>query len=144
MRLSHSHETFDREEAVQGGTDRSFGVVFSAVFLILGLWPPLRHGLPVRGWMLAVSAALLAIAILRPSLLHPANAVWRRVGLLMQKVVNPVVTAVMYYAVFTPMACLLRLCGKDLLALRREPGAGTYWIVRNPPGPEPESMKRQF
>jgi hypothetical protein len=138
----NTHESSDRPEEVQTASDRSFGILFSVVFLILGLWP-LRHGMPVRTWMLVVSVALLLVALVLPRVLHPANIVWSRIGMLLHKVVNPLVTGLLFYLVFTPVGILLRMFGKDVLKLEKHAG-DTYWIVRTPASSDPGSMTRQF
>ncbi|HWR52057.1 MAG TPA: SxtJ family membrane protein [Bryobacteraceae bacterium] len=138
-----THEDFTRKEEHKGPSDRSFGWVFVAFFALVGLWPMI-WGRPMRPWALGLSAAIALITILRPGILHPFNRVWMAFGLLLARVTNPIVMALLFYLVFTPMALLLRLAGKDLLRLRREPQAASYWIERTPPGPKPETMAQQF
>jgi hypothetical protein len=84
----------------------------------------------VRLWSLGLSAALLLLAWIRPALLHHANRIWMALGRFLGKVVNPVVTALLFYLVFTPAAMLLRWLGKDPLRLRMDRAAPTYWIER--------------
>lgn len=141
------HATHERlvsdESAAAIGSHRAFGIVFAVVFAAIGLWP-LPGGGPPRGWALAAAAALLAVALVRAAWLAPFNRVWFRFGLLLQRVVHPVVLAVIYFGVVTPTGLVLRALGNDPLRRRREPDAETYWIRRDPPGPERESMTRQF
>ena len=141
------HATHERlvsdESAAAIGSNRAFGIVFAVVFAAIGLWP-LPGGGPPRGWALIAAAALLAVALVRAAWLTPFNRVWFRFGLLLQRVVHPVVLAVIYFGVVTPTGLVLRALGKDPLRRRREPDAATYWIRRDPPGPERESMTRQF
>lgn len=141
------HATHERlvsdESAADIGSNRAFGIVFAVVFAAIGLWP-LPGGDPPRGWALAAAAALLAVALARAAWLAPFNRVWFRFGLLLQRVVHPVVLAVIYFGVVTPTGLVLRALGNDPLRRRREPDAATYWIRRDPPGPERESMTRQF
>lgn len=137
------HEQFDRGAAGRGSTDRSFGLVFAVFFALAGLWP-LRSGRPVRGWVLAAACVMLAAALARPALLHPLNRLWTSLGLLLGRVVNPVVMAVMFALVFVPAGLVSRLLRKDPLRLRPDPSAASYWLVREPPGPEPETMAKQF
>ena len=125
------------------GSNRSFGLVFGVFFTAVALLPAV-HGAPVRWWALAVAAAFFAAALLAPRLLTPLNRVWFALGLLLHRVVNPVIMAVMFYGAILPMALLLRALGKDLLRLKREPGAASYWIAREPPGPATGSMTKQF
>ena len=138
-----SHERLHREERPRSGSDRAFGSLFAAVFTIAGLWPLLR-GPSVRWWCLLVASAFLALAIFRPRALAPLNKLWLRVGLVLHLCVSPVVMAMLYYTTMTPIGLLLRLSGKDLLRLRFEPESPTYWIPRQPPGPAPDTMPRQF
>jgi hypothetical protein len=126
---------------VVASSDRSFGLVFAAFFTVVALLPAL-HGAPVRWWALAVAAAFAAIAFIAPRLLHPLNRAWYALGLLLHHVVNPVIMAVMFYGAILPMALLLRVLGKDLLRLKREPEATSYWIPREPLAPG--SMSKQF
>jgi len=80
----------------------------------------------------------------RPSVLGPLNRVWTWLARVLNKIVNPVVTAALFYLVFTPVGLLMRLTGGDSLRLRFSPDAKTYWIEKQPPGPPPETMARQF
>jgi hypothetical protein len=141
---SDSHETFTRPaEAVKGSSDRTFGLVFSAVFLLVGLWPAV-HGRFPRWWALGVAAAFLVTTLVWPRALTPLNRLWTRLGLLLHRVTSPVILGLLFYGTVTPMGLLLRLLGKDLLRLRFDPDAASYWIERRPPGPAPDTMPHQF
>ena len=137
------HERLAGDEPAKGGSDRGFGVVFAVVFVAIGLFPLLNGG-PPRAWALGIAAVFLAVALVRPSLLAPLNRVWFKFGLLLQRVVNPLVMAVIYFAVVTPTGLIMRALGKDPLRLKHDPDARSYWIHRDPPGPERESMQNQF
>ena len=128
---------------VQIGSDRSFGLVFAGFFALVALLP-LLHGGALRWWALIVAAAFAAVAFFIPRLLHPLNRLWFALGLLLHHVVNPVVMAAMFYGAIMPMAFLVRWLGKDLLRLKHDPQATSYWIVREPPGPASDSMRKQF
>ena len=138
-----THETFSREENIKGSSDRSFGLVFAAVFGLIGLWP-FFFGRGLLVWAVAVSLAFTVLAFVRPGLLAPLNRWWMKFGLLLSRIVNPVVMGLMFYLVITPMGVCMRLMGKDLLRLKFDRKAGSYWIPREPPGPEPESLSNQF
>jgi hypothetical protein len=125
------------------GSDRNFGFVFTAFFSIVGLYP-LRYGLPIRPWALGLAALFLLAAGAAPRVLHVPNVIWFRFGLLLAKVVNPIVLSLLYLVAFVPTGLLLRAVGKDPMRVKRDPSASTYWLPRTPPGPEPESMKMQF
>ena len=139
----HTHERLALDEPSAGGSDRGFGILFTVVLAAFGLFPLLGGG-PPHGWLLALAAALLAVALLRARWLAPFNRVWFRFGLLLHRIVSPVVMAVIYFAVVTPTGLVMRALGKDPLRLGRDPEAESYWIHRDPPGPGRESMTDQF
>jgi hypothetical protein len=118
-------------------------MVFTAFFLLLGLWP-LRKGGPVRWWAVAIGLALVAIVLLRPAVLHPLNLAWAQLSLLLARVMNRVMVGLLFFVAITPLALILRLLGKDPLRLRFDPAASSYWLQRQPPGPAPETMANQF
>jgi hypothetical protein len=138
-----AHENFHHEEELRVSSDRSFGFVFSVVFAVIGLIP-LLGGKPPRIWALGVSGFFLLVSVTVPSMLHGANVVWMKFALLLSKVTNPIITGLMFCLLFAPIAFFFRLTGKDLLRLKRNPAASTYWITRLPPGPAPGTMRNQF
>lgn len=138
-----THEVLTREETVKGSSDRSFGLTFAAVALILaGIW----YWHERSWWIYALGAAVLfaVLALAAPKLLAPLNRVWLKIGLLLHHVVNPLVMGLLFFGCITPMALVIRLMGKDMLRLRFDRQAASYWIRREPPGPTPESMRHQF
>ncbi|HTP95844.1 MAG TPA: SxtJ family membrane protein [Burkholderiales bacterium] len=140
--MAQTHEDLSRTEQVKGSSDRSFGWLFTAVFLIVALWPLVSGG-AVRWWSLVVSAVLLVVTLAAPALLALPNRVWLRFGLLLNRILSPVVLAIMFYLVVTPMGWIMRASGKDSMGLRRD-GKDSYWIKREPPGPKPDSLSNQF
>lgn len=137
------HESYSRDEKVEGSSNRSFGLVFAAFFGVIGLLP-LVMGRPPRVWPILTGLLFLLAALLFPSALAPLNRLWFKLGLLLHRVVSPIALGIMFFLVFTPMGLLMRAMGKDPLRLRRDANAQTYWIDRQPPGPAPESLKDQF
>ena len=131
------------QDAVKPSSNRTFGLVFAAFFALIALLPLVR-GHSVRRWPLPFSFLFLVAALAAPKLLAPLNRAWTALGSLLHGVVNPVVLGILFYLVFTPFGWVLRRMGKDFLRLRPAPGAPSYWIPRQPPGPTPESMSRQF
>jgi hypothetical protein len=129
--------------AVRGSSDRQFGLVVGLFLIAVSLWPLISHR-RMRTPVLVAGAVLLLAAALAPFLLHPLNRAWTMLGVLLGRVVNPVVMAVLFYLVFTPVGLLLRLLGKDPLRLRWDAQAASYWVERQPPGPPPETMANQF
>jgi Saxitoxin biosynthesis operon protein SxtJ len=139
----YTHEDFTRRTKEGAASDRSFGLVFAALFLLISLAPVRTHH-PVRQRALVVAILLALVASLRAHWLHPLNRVWTRLGVLMGYVVTPIVMALLFFLVVTPTAFVLRLLGKDLLQLTPVSKTDSYWIERRPPGPSPESMVNQF
>jgi hypothetical protein len=138
-----AHEDLTREQHVEGSSDRAFGLVVAGVFLLVTL-SPLRHGHGPRWWASAVAGVFALVALVKPVLLSRLNRLWIRLGILLGKVVSPIALGILFYGVLTPVAVVIRLTGKDPLRLKLDPAAGSYWIVRKPPGPPPDSMTNQF
>ena len=138
-----AHEDLSRDQEIEGSSDRSFGLVFAIVFLVIALWP-LWHGEAPRWWAGGVAMILAAIAVFRPALLAVFNRLWIRFGVLLSKVVSPIALGILYYGVLSPIGAIMRLTGKDPLRLRRDASSESYWIKREPPGPPPDSMTNQF
>lgn len=138
-----THENLAREEHLPGGSDRSFGLVFAAFFAIVAAWSWWRDG---QWWPWASGLAVLfaALALAAPALLAPLNWLWKRLGLAISKVMNPLILGIMFYGLMLPIGLLLRWRGKDLLRLKLDPAARSYWIDRQPPGPPPETMRNQY
>ena len=84
------------------------------------------------------------VALAKPVLLSRLNRLWIKLGLLLGKVVSPIALAILLYGVLTPVAIVIRVTGRDPLRLKLDRDADSYWIVRNPPGPPPDSMGNQF
>ena len=137
------HEDLTRRTVVRASSDRQFGLVAGLLLIAVSVWPLLSRG-RMRMPVLGAAAAMLSIAGLAPFLLHPLNRAWTMLGVLLARIVNPVVMAALFYLVFTPVGLLLRLLRKDSLRLRVDPRAASYWIERQPPGPPPETMANQF
>jgi predicted membrane metal-binding protein len=138
-----THERFSGHDAVKGSSDRSFGFVFAAFFTLVGLWP-LLAGNTARWWALAIAVIFAGVALVRPSLLAPLNRLWFKIGLLLNQIVSPVVMGLLFYLVITPIALFMRAKGKDILHLKYDAKARSYWILREPPGPAPETIKNQY
>jgi len=138
-----THEVFSRDESIVGGSDRSFGIVMAGALTavtLLNAW----HTGRLWPWTGGLAALFLAAAWLRPAILNPLSRIWLKFGLMLHSVVNPVVMALLFYGTVLPTGLVARAMGKDLLRLKRKPDAESYWIVREPAGPSPETMKDQF
>jgi len=138
-----THENFSRDEVSSAGSsDRTFGLVMAGALALLALINGWHHG-RLWPWELTIAVLLLSAAWLRPILLNPLNRLWMKLGLLLHRVVNPIVMGLLFYGTIWPTGLVMRMRGRDLLRLKREPEADTYWIAR-PPGPLPETMRDQF
>jgi hypothetical protein len=138
-----SHEDLTREHHVDGSSDRSFGLVFAAVLAIIALFPTL-YSEAIRWWAAGCAAIFGLVAFTKPSALGPLNRLWIKLGMFLGKVVSPVALAVLFYGVFMPIGALLRMTGKDPLRRSHDRSADTYWLRREPPGPAPDSIDKQF
>jgi hypothetical protein len=117
--------------------------VFAAVLGALALWPLHAGGL-VRVRLLVWAAAFLLVAIVRPALLGFLNKAWTLLGLAMGRVANPIIMGGMFFLILTPAGLISRWLGKDPLRLKKAREARSYWIIRRPPGPQPDTMSKQF
>jgi hypothetical protein len=138
-----SHEFQAREEAVKSSSDRSFGFVFAAFCAVVG-GLSLYHGGSHWAWWLGAAAIFAILAVAAPRILAPLNRLWAKFGLLLHRIVSPIMLGLIFFACILPFGVVMRLLGKDPLRRRFEPGAESYWIRRDPPGPSPETFKNQF
>lgn len=119
---------------------RSFGRVFAVVFLCVALWPLIIGGAIRWGWLgLSITVALVA-QFVPMWLVFPARW-WLALGLLLHRLTNPVILGLLYFALFTPLGLLMRGMRRKF---RGDSGQTSYWVDRKPPGPTPESMRKQF
>jgi len=139
---THEHLSGHGPAAV-AGSERGFGIVFAVVFAIVACLP-LVGGAAPRWWALAVAAVFAGLALLAPRVLAPLNRAWFRLGMLLGAVVSPLVLGAIYFTTVAPIGLLMRALGKDPLRLARDPDAHSYWLRREPPGPPPASLERQF
>lgn len=131
-------------EPIPTSSDRAFGWVMAAVALGTALWPWVVGEGFVRLWGLYLALVLLLLALLAPRLLAPFNRLWSRFGQLLNKIVTPVVMGLLFFGVVTPIALMMRLFGRSPLQLTWEKDAPSYWVDREKPGPEPDTMKYPF
>ena len=127
------------QDDIKIGSNRSFGIVFFIVFLIISIYP-LLHGENIRVWSLIISFIFLVLGLLNSKLLNPLNKIWFKFGLLLGKIISPIVMGIIFFLVVTPIALFMRLLKKDLLNLKFNK-KNTYWIEKS--GPK-SKMKNQF
>jgi Saxitoxin biosynthesis operon protein SxtJ len=137
------NEEEDRIAASASASDRSFGFVFAVFFALVAFWPVL-HKKPLRLWAVFLSAAFLITAVAHPRTLAPLNRLWTRLGAFLGKLTNPIVAGFVFYLIFMPAGVILRLLRKDLLRLRYDKRATSYWISRERTTISGESLRNQF
>ena len=120
----------NEHDAAAMGSERNFGLVFAAVFSTIAVWP-LLAGNELRWWALAIAFVFLLTALLIPRVLAPLNRIWFRFGLLLGRIAGPVVMALIFFGAVVPTALVMKLRRKDLLRLKRNRDADTYWIKRD-------------
>jgi len=121
------------------GSNRSFGIVFFVVFLIIATYP-LINGDELKLWSLIISIVFLFLGLVNSKILNPLNKLWFKFGIFLGKIISPLVMGIIFFLVVTPIGLLMRLLNKDLLNLKFN-NNNTYWIEKT----EPKSkMKNQY
>ena len=120
-------------------SNRSFGIVFFIVFLIIALYPLSKNG-EIRIWFVIVSLIFLLLGLFNSKILTPLNKLWFKFGVILGKIISPLVMGIIFFIVVTPIGLVMRLFGKDLLNLRYNLNK-SYWIEKD--GPK-SKMKNQF
>ena len=109
-------------------SEKSFGILFSIVFLLIAIWPLLSDYI-IRIWSLAISIIFLTVALLKQKLLKPLNKAWIKFGEVLGGIIAPIVMALIYFFILTPISFTVRIFGKDLLKLKISKDK-SYWIKR--------------
>ena len=120
-------------------SNRSFGIVFFVVFILVALYPLIYSG-EIRIWSIVLSLIFLTLGLLNSKILTPLNKIWFKFGIILGKIISPIIMGVIFFLVVTPIGLLMRLLGKDLLNLKYNKNK-SYWIEKN--GPK-SKMKNQF
>ena len=127
-------------DKIKISSNRSFGLLFFVVFLIVSLWP-LTHEGSIRIWSVIVSAVFLILGLINSRLLTPLNVLWFKFGMILGAIISPIVMGIVFFLVVTPTGFILRIMGKDILNKKYDKEKETYWIKRNA---SIGTMKRQF
>ena len=114
---------------IKKSTNRSFGLVFFFVFLIIGFWPLLNQDSP-RLWSLIISLVFLILGLLNSKILSPLNSIWFKFGELLGLVIPPIVMAIIFFLVVTPTGIIMKILGKDLLKIKLNKNIKSYWIEK--------------
>jgi large-conductance mechanosensitive channel len=143
---SSLHENYRDEEPTEAGSDRAFGCTVGSVLMLIGATKTFVAGAisSVACLIFASGALLLLLGIFVPSRLSTLHRLWLKVGTAITKVVNPIILALLFFLVVTPMALFMRIVGRRPLRLAADRTAATYWIEREPPAGGASTMRRQF
>jgi len=124
-------------------SEKSFGLFFSTILLIIFAWRVIfHHYFPLSLLLLAAFIGIISLTI--PVILRPLNMGWFYVGKTLHKITNPLIMAIIFLLVLTPLGTLRRWIGKDTLEKKYNLGLESYWIPRIPPGPSLDSLSDQF
>ena len=128
-----------KNQKIKIGSNKSFGIVFSIVFLVIAFWPML-NGNEIYYWSLAISIVFLILGLINSKILTPLNKIWFKFGILLGNVVAPIVMGIIFFLVVTPTSIIMKLLGKDLLNLKKN-NNNSYWIEKNN---QKSKMKNQY
>ena len=120
-------------------SNKSFGIVFFVVFLLIAIYP-LTNGGDIRIWSGIISFIFLVLGLLNSSILTPLNKIWFKFGIILGKIISPVIMAIIFFLVVTPTGLIMRILRKDILNLKFNQNK-SYWIEKE--GPK-SKMKNQF
>ena len=139
------HEEYSREHAVEGASNKRFGLVVGTIALLFGCARTLWHAeiSLVSGVMAVIGLVLIAAALIKPDVLEGANRGWMKLGLLLHKVTNPIFLSAMYAIAIVPTGLMMRAFGVDPMGMRRRRG-DTYWIVRDKGSSTAQSLEKPF
>jgi hypothetical protein len=140
---SNFHEDLSGHAQIRVGSERAFAITFCVFFTLVGAVRGWLHGTDWPWWF-AAAILVLVVGLAAPRLLAPLNRAWARLGLLLAGVINPIVMALMFFVVISPLALLMRVIGKRTIPIRPDRDAPTYWNLRKPPGPDGRTMTNQF
>ena len=126
-------------DEIKIGSNRSFGVVFFVVFLLIALYPAINNG-EIRIWSLITSIIFLILGLLNSKFLNPLNKLWFKFGIVLGKIISPLIMGIIFFLVVTPTGLIMRLLRKDVLKLKYNQNS-SYWIEKK--GPK-SKMKNQF
>jgi hypothetical protein len=124
-------------------SNKKFGLFFSAIFVLIAVYVYLKFRVEFAVFALTISTLFAIAAFLTPQILSPLNRLWFCLGLLLGKIVSPIVLALIFFVLITPVSLVTRLFGRDELKIKKRT-VESYWIDRSPPGPPSESFKNQY
>ena len=126
-------------EDIKISSNRSFGIVFFVVFLIVAIYPLINNA-DLRIWSLVITLTFLILGLINSEFLTPLNKLWFKFGLLLGRLISPIIMGIIFFFVVTPIGLIMKIFGKDVLNLKKN-NAKSYWIKKNSPI---SKMKNQF
>ena len=120
-------------------SEKSFGIIFAFLFFLYGIWP-LLSATEIRVWSVIAAVVFLALAFLQPKLLKPLNHYWIKLGEILGKIIAPLIMALVFFTIVTPISFIVRILGKDLLKLKFT-NENSYWLKRSK---NVNTMDKQF
>ena len=115
-----------------------FGMIFFLLFLVIGLYPLKSDG-DIRIWSIVLSLVFIIITIIKPNLFTFLNKLWIKFGILLGKIVSPIIISFIFFFLVIPTGIFVRILKKDIMGLKRR--KSSYWINRDN---KLQSMKKQF
>ena len=126
-------------DEIKISSNRNFGVVFFVVFFLIALYP-LTYDEGIRTWSIIISLFFLILGLLNSKILNPLNKLWFKFGIILGKIISPLIMGIIFFLVVTPTGLIMRLLRKDILNLRYNKDK-SYWIKKNE---KKNNMKNQF
>ena len=128
-----------KKNKIKMGSNKSFGIVFFIVFLIIAFWPFVSFSM-FKIWPLIISIIFLILGLMNSKILSPLNKIWFKFGILLGSIVSPIVMSIIFFVIITPIGIIMKILGKDLLN-KKYNKQNSYWIIKDN---SKNSMKQQF
>ena len=125
---------------INKSSNKSFGLVFFLVFILIGIYPILNQG-NIRVWSIIIAVVFLILGLSNSRILTPLNRIWFKFGIFLGKMISPIIMGVIFFLVVTPIGLIMKILGKDLLNIKYNKKKKSYWIEKNDPK---SKMKNQF
>ena len=129
-----------KNQKIKIASNKSFGIVFSIVFLVIAFWPML-NGNEINYWLLAISIVFLILGLINSKILTPLNKLWFKFGIFLGGIIAPIIMGIIFFLVVTPVGFIMKILGKDLLRKKIDKKRHSYWIKRDK---RTGTMKQQF
>mgnify|MGYP001490130186 FL=1 len=129
-----------KQEEIKISSNKSFGIVFFVIFIVIALWPLMKGG-DLKIWSIIIAIIFLFLGLINSKILTPLNKLWFRFGVLLGKIVAPIVMGIIYFVLVTPIGVIMKIFKKDILNLKIDKNKKTYWLKKDE---NKQNMKNQF